>query len=347
MSKAWMHTVLAACLFLLSGMAWAGDQCPQRSQQQADTQVATRIAAVACDEYLRWNRAFIDANGKLTNLPAYEAENNGLKDGGAPWRRVAFYWQSSGLLPAMAFKSGATDCNYAAMSLSYPGLGCRGFIIDNPWSAAFISWVMQRAGVPGFQDSPSHFDYVRAARKNANSPYRYLSPSGSSVQPGDMLCYVRTKAIFGYEGLTKRIDAGEAGLPMHCDIIVATDNGRAYAIGGNVQQAVTMRLLSLDAQGRLTGLLMRSAQDVPCSPDNEAGCNFNRQDWAALLSLKPQDALAQIGPVVPPGMQRNPPVPETCCVNCVVGSGVPRCPAPGQPPLIRSTPPEDPLPEGG
>ena len=188
---------------------------------------------------------------------------------------------------------------------------------------------------------------MRAARKNANSPYRYMSPSGSSVQPGDMLCYVRTKAIFGYEGLTKRIDAGEAGLPMHCDIIVATDNGRAYAIGGNVQQAVTMRLLSLDAQGRLTGLLMRSAQDVPCSPDNEAGCNFNRQDWAALLSLKPQDALAQIGPVVPPGMQRNPPVPETCCVNCVVGSGVPRCPAPGQPPLIRSTPPEDPLPEGG
>ena len=75
--------------------------------------------------------------------------SNGLKDGSAPWRRVAFYWQSSGLLPAMAFKAGASDCSYAAMSLSYPGLGCRGFVIDNPWSAAFISWVMQRAGVPG------------------------------------------------------------------------------------------------------------------------------------------------------------------------------------------------------
>ncbi len=155
-----------------------------QSVSRAEVSRSARMAAVACVEYWRWNRAFIDANGKLANLPAYEAENNGLKDGGAPWRRVAFYWQSSGLLPAMAFKSGATDCNYAAMSLSYPGLGCRGFIIDNPWSAAFISWVMQRAGVPGFQDSPSHFDCVRAARKNANSPYRYLSPSGSSVQPG-------------------------------------------------------------------------------------------------------------------------------------------------------------------
>lgn len=346
MAKAWMHALLGACLLLVSGGVLAADLCPQLSQRQGDTQVATRIIAIACDEYLRWNRPFIDSDGKLANLPAYEAESNGLKDGGAPWRRVAFYWQSSGLLQAMAFKAGASDCTYAAMSLSYQGLGCRGFVIDNPWSAAFISWVMQRAGVPGFHDSPSHFDYVRAARKDAASPYRFVAPTSAEVQAGDLLCFVRSKAIYGYDGLVKRIDAGDGGLPMHCDIIVAIDAGKVYAIGGNVQQAVTLRILPVDAQGRLSGLLMRSADDSPCAPDSAASCNFNRQDWAVLLALKSQDELARIGSVLPPGSQYNPPVPETCCVNCVLGSGVPRCPAPGQP-LLKPATPDEPLPGGG
>ena len=55
--------------------------------------------------------------------------------------------------------------------------------------------------------------------------------------------------------------------------------------------------------------------------------------WAVLLKLKSQAELALIGPVQPPTYMPNQAVPQTCCVNCVVGSGVPRCPAPGQPPL--------------
>lgn len=337
--------LLGLGLLLASNAVKAADQCPMRSLQQNDAQVATRVAAVACDEHLRWNRPFIDENGRLASLPAYEAEDRGLKDSAAPWRRVAFYWQSSGLLPVMAFKSGASDCNAAAMSLSYPGLGCRGFVIDNPWSAAFISWVMQRAGVPGFLDSPSHFDYVRAARKNTGSPYRYEPLASRMAQVGDMVCFIRTKKLYGYDGLTKLIDSGGSGLPMHCDIVVGTGDGKAYVVGGNVQQAVTMRVLPLDAQGRFSTLPMRSAQDSVCTPDDEASCNFNRQDWAVLLALKPQDALARIGSVLPSGARYSPPVPETCCVNCVVGSGVPRCPAPGQPPLVRPAA-DEPLPGG-
>ena len=81
MTKAWLHALLGLCMWLISGGAFAADLCPQLSQRQADAQVATRIVAVACDEYLRWNRPFIDSDGRLANLPAYEAESNGLKDG--------------------------------------------------------------------------------------------------------------------------------------------------------------------------------------------------------------------------------------------------------------------------
>jgi hypothetical protein len=204
---------------------------------------------------------------------------------------------------------------------------------------------MGRAGVPGFHDSPSHFDYVRAARKDAASPYRFVPPTRAAVHVGDMLCFNRSRRLFGYDGLAKLIDQGGGGMPMHCDIIVAIDAGKAYAIGGNVQQAVTMRSLPVDTQGRLSGLLYRSESDAACSPDAPDACNFNRQDWVVLLALKSQDELAQLGSVLPPGFQRNPPVPEACCVNCVLGSGIPRCPAPGQPSQVKPAP-DEPLPGG-
>ena len=323
-------------LFLLAatGSAFAADQCPALRSQQADPEVATRIAAVACDEHIRWRRPFIDTNGRLAGAVIWEGEGSGLQDGGSPWRQVAGYWQTSGLLAQMAYKPGAGDCSYATANTGYPGLGCRGFVIDNPWSAAFVSWVMQRAGVPGFVSSGGHYDYVRAARKNAGgSPYLFLDPTSTAPGVGDLLCYVRGNRVYGHQGLAAAIDGGATGLAMHCDIVVATNpgnDGKAYLIGGNVQQAVTMRVLNVNAGGHFWGLARRGDGDVECSPDTPAACDANRQDWAVLLKLKPQAQLAQLGPVAPPSFLPRMPQGQTCCVNCVVGSGVPRCPAPGE-----------------
>ena len=99
----------------------------------------------------------------------------------------------------MASKSGAIDCNYAINS-SYPGLGCRGFVVDNPWSAACITWVMQRAGVPGFVSSASHFEYVRAARtKPARSPYLFVDPMATAPAVGDLVITERTSGKVVHE----------------------------------------------------------------------------------------------------------------------------------------------------
>ena len=88
-----------------------------------------------------------------------------------------------------------------------------------------------------------------------------------------------------------------------------------------------MRLFNLNAQGQLWGVPRRTDGDVECSPETQAACSFNRQDWAAVLKLKPQDELARLGPVAPPSFLPSAPVAPTCCINCVLGSGVPRCPA--------------------
>ena len=335
MNRMMQSTCVLIGLFLLgfAGSALAADQCPLLRGRQSDPEVATRIAAAACDEHLRWRRPFIDANGRMASSMIAEGESRGLEAGGAPWRQVAMYWRDAGLL-GQTGASGASDCSYALGNTGYPGMGCRGFVIDSPWSAAFVSWVMRRAGVPRFTFSGSHFDYVRAARlAPANSPYEFIEPLSATPATGDLLCYVRTGRVYGYDGLASAIDGGANGLPMHCDIVAAANPGgdaKAYLIGGNVQQAVTMRVLNLNAGGRFWNLPRRTDGDVECSPDTQAACDFNRQDWAVLLKLKPQAQLALLGPVQPPSFLPSSVQPQACCVNCVLGSGIPRCPAAGE-----------------
>ena len=247
---------------------------------------AAAIVRTACQEHKAWLQPFIDVDGRLASMTVTEAERSRLADDTPAWQRVARYWRESGTLSALGAYPGAQSC-MAAPGERMTDNDCRAFLIDNPWSAAFISWVMQRAGVPGFRTSASHFDYVRAARKDvAASPYRFVEPMSAKLETGDMLCYVRTGRVYGHEGLAKAIDGTATSLPMHCDLIVAAVDGKAYAVGGNVQQAVTLRMLRLDAQGRLSDLPMRGSSDTSCSPDAPMQCNLNRQDWVALLKLK-------------------------------------------------------------
>ena len=337
----------ALMALLMAFGARAADVCPVARQQQFSTDQAARVAAIACNEHMLWFRAFIDSNGRVASSTVVEAETSRLGDGATEaWRRVAGYWRESGLLGQMSGFPGAGECGHAN-SGQYPSPSCRAFIIDNPWSAAFVSYVMKRADLPGFRASASHSDYVRAAYVHPEeSPFLYLDPAVAKPAAGDMLCYVRVPSrAYGYEGLRQFFDAGTGGgLNMHCDIVVAANpgnDGKAYLIGGNVQQGVTMRLLRVNRNGNFWSLPQRSGGEAPCTPDTETLCNFNRQDWAVLLKLKSQSALALLPRSSPvpslPSAMPTPTQQQSCCTTCILGSGVPRCPSPQNPqnPQIR------------
>jgi hypothetical protein len=308
-----------------------GDACPGLRGQLASADQATRIAAIACNEHLLWFRPFIDVDGRLASATVSEAEASRLADGASePWRRVAGYWRDSGLLWRMNSFPGAGECARAG-SGAYPSPSCRAFVVDRPWSAAFISYVMTRAGLPGFQASASHYDYVAAAFADpAQSAFQFLDPASAKPATGDLLCYVRNNGeALGHAGFAAALGTGGGPYNMHCDIVVSAHAGKAWLVGGNVQQGVTMRVLPLNRNGNFWSLPQRTGAEGGCSPDNPAACSFNRQDWVALLKLKPAEALARLRratPVVPilaPAQQ-----PRQCCTACVVGSGVPRCPKP-------------------
>lgn len=332
MLMAWAGLAGLACM----ADARAADPCPLLRTQMASPDATTRVAAAACEEQIVWFRAFIDRQGRVANGAIMESENRNLADGRTPaWRRVAGYWRESGLLPQMQGYAGASDCAVAERgSLSAPA--CRAFVVDQAWSAVFVSWVLMKAQLPGFRPSASHVDYVRQAYRQAqDSPYEFHDIARARPGAGDLLCYVRGQEVFGYAGLIRQVSDRRGGLNMHCEIVVAANpdnDNTAYLIGGNVQQGVTMRLLPLNREGELWNLPLRGNADPPCSPDHEDGCTFNRKDWAVWLKLKPAMQLAVLRPAVPlfvPGTLMAP--PPQCCINCVVGSGVPRCPAASSP----------------
>jgi hypothetical protein len=317
--------VLVACMLLSPARATAGQVCNQIPQSPPS--YASRIAQVACAENALRYGPFIDAQGRLASITVSEAERLRLQDGTTPaWQRVADYWKGSGLLPRMSDFPGAADCGYAGSS-HLQSASCRAFLSDTPWSAVFVSFVMNRAGVPGFSPSASHIDYIRDAYRSPGvSPYALSDPDKTPPTAGDLLCFSRGSGDLGAQRFRDFLASGSGdGMNMHCDIVVAANpggDGKLYLVGGNILQGVTMRVLPLNRSGMIWGLPRRIANPGDCQPGSEGLCSFNRQDWVALMKLKPLPAPSR--PITAPGPQ-----PQQCCTQCPLPmpANLKRCPA--------------------
>lgn len=324
-----LGAVLAACLQTAPSPASAGRICDRIPQSPPS--YASRVALAACAENTLWYGPFIDSQGRLASVTVSENERLRLQDGTTPaWQRVVEYWQGSGLLEQMSHFPGAADCSRGdgghLLSAS-----CRAFLSDTPWSAAFVSFVMARAGLPGFTASASHIEFAREAHRSPGaSPYVLGDPVTGVPAAGDLLCYSRARDALGAQGFREMLDSGSTdGLNMHCDIVVAASpggDGKLYLVGGNVLQGVTMRVLPLDRTGRIRALPRRTGAADDCHPGNEAMCSFNRQDWVALLRLKPLPAPA--GPLPLPDVRL-----QQCCTRCPLPMPpyLRRCPLPQRP----------------
>ena len=129
----------------------------------------------------------------------------------------------------------------------------------DPWSAAFISWVMCEAGLgtsAQFQRAVAHHTYVdqaiRARDGRAQAAYTAHDAGEAAIEPGDLLCSGRRPS---YRTLDQRRRQAGVGARMHCDIVIQVDDStsRILAIGGNVRGRVAMKLLpaAKSARGHL------------------------------------------------------------------------------------------------
>ena len=116
------------------------------------------------------------------------------------------------------------------------------------WSAAFISYIMRIAGAgPDFPYSPNHSTYINAAVRGTSPVLSALAPQSYAPALGDLICTGR--------GLAERLRFGnlptQGMFPSHCDIVVQIAPGLLSVVGGNVDDAVTMKHVPVTAQGRL------------------------------------------------------------------------------------------------
>lgn len=124
-----------------------------------------------------------------------------------------------------------------------------------PWSAAFVSWVMCEAGLGDpaqFRRDASHRVYIDQAiraRDGAGPAAAYVAWDAGEqpIEPGDLLC--NSRGGTDYRSLAdRRPEMGEYA-PAHCDIVVRVDADRINVIGGNVVQGVSLTILPLTSDG--------------------------------------------------------------------------------------------------
>lgn len=160
---------------------------------------------------------------------------------------IAGYWSAT---PEASFVLAEQNAAWNA-----PGGGAVNWV--QPWSAAFVSWVMCEAGLGDmaqFQRSVAHRLYIDQAimARDGNAPaaaYVAYDAGETPIEPGDLLC--RSRANTDYRRLAdRRRDLGMSGA-THCDIVVKVNEpgGRIFGIGGNVYQSVSLTILPARRDG--------------------------------------------------------------------------------------------------
>jgi hypothetical protein len=164
------------------------------------------------------------------------------------WQRVGEYWW-------LGMNAGSPEAAWTGMHDEHGNVFPADVDGDYAWSAVFVSYVMRIAGAAGqFPYSASHSTYIDIAKQMATGATRGWvvsaeRPEGYAPQPGDLICLGR-----GHARSLRYDDLPAGQFPGHCDIVVDTQaSGVIAVVGGNVDDAVTMKHVPVTPDGKLAG----------------------------------------------------------------------------------------------
>lgn len=249
-------------LALTTALLLGGCALPRRlAPTTVSVERVSAMVQIADDEWRRWGslEVRLTADGDTCALLGGGAcqpvdDGCGRESAAALCPVVNDYWRA---LPPGAVPPDPQDCSRTNVCEAVWPAGEEEPVHSPPWSAAFISAVLRRAGFtpPEFAFAAAHAQYIAAARDLKASAFEAVA-TPTAVDVGDLICLTRLGGVTGDRPL--RLDEirdrpGVAVTPMHCDIVVAVDRAAhtVAAIGGNVQQSVARRTIGLDADNRL------------------------------------------------------------------------------------------------
>ena len=169
-----------------------------------------------------------------TELPFDREREEGL------WQRVGDYWWEG--LPL-----GNPDGAYTGIHDASGRVFSEREDANYAWSAAFIDYVMRKAGAGArFPYSSTHSDYINAAaRHDPGIVVNAERPESYAPQRGDLICMWREHRVLHFSDLpTDRF-------PGHCDIVITVNPGALDVIGGNVDNSVSLKHVPVTPDGHL------------------------------------------------------------------------------------------------
>jgi hypothetical protein len=325
MTPALLSRIAAALLFACAALS--PDEVVAGSA--ACTASASRPAGdvriqYAIDEARRQHALFggqtIERNGGLFRVGRHEAESAPPGEPLPPWKRVATFWQALSesdpprIMTSIGWVARSEASPNPAAAGSEPRRSdvatrealLRAAIVDTPWSAAFISYLMKTAGFSRaeFEFSDTHADYVRAAldtsaaeaegRKSTHA-FRLCDVATTRPRAGDLLCATRedTAGLARFDAVAAAIAARPAGqdFPMHCDLVIRADeagDAKLETVGGNVIQSVTLARMTLNAKKVLSDSYVTSAAPPQDCARGAQRCSahLSRRPWVVLLQFR-------------------------------------------------------------
>jgi hypothetical protein len=320
------------------------------------SEVGRRIARTAIDEFTRFGGHQIDSNGRLFHFGLTEAEHADNESDGQQarldhlgWWQVMKYWRAlygndrADWLEVLGYQDASTLTDdgrvtprlrtdaarllRAAEGVSDPAAReilreatFRAAIIDTPWSAAFVSYVIRQAGVTAnaFRFANAHRTFIyhafqASAAELTNGAgdwlYRACPITATIPRPGDLICQQREPALADASGEAVReriraeIDSSAGSRSVrrtHCEVVAYVDAParKLYTIGGNVNQAVTARKLNLRddlkfsvaQKGHCGGpghwTLPQPLPNTARASGHADKCSLNDRKWFVLLQLR-------------------------------------------------------------
>ena len=225
---------LALLLTVLLAACAVAPPAPREAPLSYPPLARERMLRIAIAEWEEWGRQVSDRQPG----PAQESDPTGFP-------RLQAYWR------AVPEGRDIITRNRALFRAGYEGQWQQ-----DAWSAAFISFVMQTAGIDAREFTPSaaHGTSIDGMVADARefphqAPFIPHRARDRVAAPGDLLCADRSRSPLAHW----QDRAGDQGRfrPMHCDIVIRNHNGMVEAIGGNIRDAVTLGRFPTDRRGIL------------------------------------------------------------------------------------------------
>jgi hypothetical protein len=314
--------LLCACAVLpTDAAAAAGSACAVTAKRASGDARIGHAIDEARRQHHRFGGQTIERNGGLFRVGHHEAEwARPVGETVPSWQRVAAFWRalSESEPPELVTSAGLVARSEASRDAAAAGTVAtraevavreallRTAIVDTPWSAAFISYLMATAGFSRaeFAFSDTHADYVRAAMdtsvaeaagRESTHAFRACDAATTHPRAGDLLCATRarTAGIARFDALSTAMAGREIGqdFPMHCELVVRSDergDAKLEIIGGNVVQSVTLSKMTLNAKKVLSDAHIAGPRPGHDCARGAQPCrgHLSRRPWLVLLQFR-------------------------------------------------------------